>query len=108
MYVMSNIFGVEQHQEQWKNNRSIVSRQLAWCITKTNFPHWNICSGLVARVVVRCCLYEKAGLYFTFTWRELALLEGVDMLAPTILILLFYIDSIVSASLPRRASPPLM
>ena len=30
MYVTPNIFGVEQHQEQLKNNRSIVLRQLAW------------------------------------------------------------------------------
>ena len=28
------------------------------------------------------------------------------MLAPTILILLFYTDSIISASPPRRATPP--
>ena len=30
MYVTPHIFGVEQ-QEQWKNNRSIALRQLAWC-----------------------------------------------------------------------------
>ena len=36
---------------------------------------------------------------------EPAPLGGLDMLAPTILILLFYTDSIVSASPPRRASP---
>ena len=38
-----------------------------------------------------CCLSPKrAGLH-----GELALLGGLDMLAPTILILLFYIDTIV-------------
>ena len=30
MYVTANIFGMEQHQEQWKNNRLIVFRQLTW------------------------------------------------------------------------------
>ena len=36
---------------------------------------------------------------------KLALLGGLDILAPTILILLFYTYSIVSASPPGRASP---
>ena len=35
---------------------------------------------------------------------ESAFPRGLDMLAPTILILLSYTDSIVSASRPRRAS----
>ena len=29
MYVTPDIFGMEQHQEQWKNNSSIVLRQFA-------------------------------------------------------------------------------
>ena len=47
---------------------------------------------------------KRAGFYFALNG-ELALLGGLDMLAPTILILLFHTDSIVSANPPRRASP---
>ena len=38
-----HLLGVEQHQEQWENNMSIVYRQLALCKTgvmKMNFPQW--------------------------------------------------------------------
>ena len=47
---------------------------------------------------------KRAGLYLRLHG-GLALLGGLNMLVPTILILSFYTDSIVSASLPRRASP---
>ena len=31
MYVTPYIFGMDQHQEQWKNNWSIALRQAVWC-----------------------------------------------------------------------------
>ena len=44
MYVTPNIYDVEQHQEQLKNNMSIAYRQLAWhnalALQKQNFLQW--------------------------------------------------------------------
>ena len=41
MYLTPNIFGVEQHQEQMKNNTVGPLSLDDWCgVNKMNFPHW--------------------------------------------------------------------